>query len=1245
MRKHFLILMLLTLLPLAGWAADFATEAKVTVDDIYFGLKLDVSNDVLLKVNTNEITAIKLDADASGNPIYYTSEACDTKAPNASGAITPVPGTYYVKVLPTTSANSNWAAGKVIVKAMPLTVVVADASKVFNNKGAEDTAEQLGAITGITRLNEDGEAVSITGTALTALKNQMTVTRKDGKDVKDYAYEVAFAADNNNYEVGTVSGKFSITVATFPTTRGITGSTYSVVVSENEKVYNGENQSAKLTIRDNALGYTLVATDYTIKYDGNATAKNYKEGGYVISFTTKGNYAGSTITLNETNDKKLVIAKQPLKIYVNGVSKVYDGTTTIPATTFGYSGLVGADQGLEAPFGDIYEVKYVTENANNKNVNENGYQLQPVRIEGSEPEGNFNNYEIELRKTGLLTVTKRPLKITANNASKTFGAADPTFTFSLQALDNEKQEGIIAADLANVNAAYKVVRTNTVESVGKQTGVLMPTQKTDTEISSNANVRTAVKNTIAQYEITPVAGDFEITGATLTVYPEAQFITYGDEYDLANVNIVAVNSGGKKVTLTSTNAVKFKGDDQHPTDRGIYTLIVDGDVTADGYTVIEKLESQFTIKPKALTVEPLTQTLHVGDAKDALAQYNTDDSKVKFTGLVEGDKIKYELDFNTTDSTPIDGRIPTFGINAEGENAVNDYNALLPGAVAAGQETGETYTAEEAAEYNAALDGAVAEGEEVPEDFEEKVGEAAAGETLTADEAAAYNAELDGAVSEGNVKKYTAATAAAYNEALGVESVAEGDDKKYTAEEAVEYNAALDGAVAEGEEVPGDYEEKVGEPAEDETLTADEAILYNAELVGAVSEGDVKKYTAGEAADYNAELEGAVAEGAAVPEDYATKVGEEADGDVLTAAEAAAYNAELEGAVAAGNAKKYTADEAAAKNTETGAVVAGDPLRYTAATAAEKNATLEGAITDASDLQGINKGIDEEGKLLVAATYAKGIKIITDFDATDADDMADFDNNNYVIDWNATAELTVVEATTFVLDDTDADLAAKIEAANGAVNVTFTFSSRTLKAGQWNTLVLPFATTVPEISQKLGYAVVDVLNEDNTNESNVSLVLAFGDLPANKPFLVQPAEDKNLNTVTFANKTVEYSAEPVAEDAANHSLIGVYTMGKKVSSADKTEYYYNVTKKQFVNGGANGTAINPMRAYLKDNSSVGVRTFTIEEPNGQTTVITNVNTEAEFNTNEVYDIRGMKMQGVPTEKGIYIINGKKVVIK
>ena len=1183
MRKHFLILMLLTLLPLAGWAADFATEAKVTVDDIYFGLKLDVSNDVLLKVNTNEITAIKLDADASGNPIYYTSEACDTKAPNASGAITPVPGTYYVKVLPTTSANSNWAFGKVIVKAMPLTVAVADREKVFNNKGAEDAAEVLGAITGITRLNEAGEAVAIEGNALTALKNQMTVTRKDGKDVKDYAYEVAFAADNNNYEVGTVTGKFSITVATFPTIRGISGSTYSVVVSENEKVYNGDNQSAKLTIKDNALGYTLVATDYTIKYDGNATAKDFKQGGYFISFTTKGNYAESTITLNETNDKKLVIAKQPLKIYVNGVSKVYNGTTNIPATTFGYSGLVGDDQGLEAPFGDIYEVKYVTVSDDNKFVNENGYQLQPVLKTGvEEGEGNFNNYEIELRKTGLLTVTKRPLKITANNASKTFGAADPTFTFSLQARDDEKQEGIIATDLANVNAAYKVVRTNTVESVGKQTGVLMPTQKGDTEISSNANTRAAIKNTIAQYEIAPVPGDFEITGATLTVYPEAQFITYGDEYDLKNVKIVAVNSGGKKVTLTSTNAVKFKGDDQHPTDRGIYTLIVDGDVTADGYTVIEKLESQFTIKPKALTVEPLTQTLHVGDAKDALAQYNTDDSKVKFTGLVEGDKIKYELDFNTTDSTPLEGRIPTFGIDAQDENAVNDYNSLLPGAVAAGQETGATYTAEEAAAYNADLDDAVAAGNPVPEDYATKVGQEAAGETLTDAEAAAYNAELDGAVSEGDVKKYTAAEAAAYNDALGVESVAEGDDKKYTADEAAAYNADLDDAVA------------VGDP---------------------------------------------------VPEDYATKVGQAAAGETLTDAEAAAYNAELDGAVSEVDVKKYTAEEADAKNTETGAVVEGNPLRYTAETAAEKNATLEGAITDASALQGINKGIDEEGKLLVAATYANGIKIDTDFDATDPDDMADFDNNNYVIDWTATAALTVVEATTFVLDDSDADLAAKIEAADGTENVKFTFSSRTLKAGQWNTLVLPFATTVREISEKLGYAVVDVLNEANTNESNVSLVLAFGDLPANKPFLVQPAEDKNLNTVTFANKTVEYSAEPVAEDAANHSLIGVYTMGKKVSSADKTEYYYNVTKKQFVNGGAKGTAIDPMRAYLKDNSTVGVREFSIQEPNGQTTVITNINAETDVMNNEVYSVNGMKMKSVPTEKGVYIINGKKVVIK
>ena len=1397
MRKHFLILMLLTLLPFTAWAADFATEAKVTVDDIYFGLnvaKVDEVKYVTVKINTNTLNedatgGFTLDK-TGGKVNYYTTEACTTKAELIG--LTPVPGTYYVKVLPYDSSNSNWAAGKVIVKSMPIKVAVADAEKVFNKKGTEDNAEVLGAITSITLSTKTGWDTPMTeGATFNALKAQMTVSREAGMDVNDYKYDVDFAAENDNYTIGSVTGTFSINPAPFPTTPGITPGTtsFNAVVSDYEKVYNGANQHATLTITDNKLGYTLTAKDFDVFYNGEAAAKNV--GNYTISFKTKGNYTEQTIILNAEGDKELTIAKQPLKIYVNEVSKVYDGTTDIPATTFGYSGLVGSDLGKAAPFGDIYGVAYVTESADNKYVNQSGYQLMPVKIAEAAPETNFNNYEIELRKTGLLMVTPRPLKITADNKSKTFGASDPAFTFTVQALDAVKKEGVIAADLTNINAAYKVVRTSDVETVGAQTGVLMPTKKADSEIPAGS--RAAVLKTVAQYTITPVVGNFTITGATLTVYPKAQFITYGDEYDLANVEIIAVNNGGKKVTLTSTNAVKFKEENQHPTDAGIYTLVVDGDVTADGYSVIEKLESQFTISPKALTVTPKEQTLHVGNKKDALALYNEGDSKVELVGLINGDKIKYELDFNTTSNyNEYPDKIPTQGwADHFTEEQVNEYNATLEGAIS----TETVLTAEQAATLNA-IDGVattyvagrtacaadvarynaqftivgsdVLTADEVEAYNEAKdLGdpEIVAGQALTAEKAEAYNATLEGLITtETELNPEQVAT---INALVGVskeyaegESATDADVALYNAAKGAKfyglaltevqanlYNATLEGAISpeavltdeQAETLNGldgrerkDYEAGDNPSAADAaaynatldgakevdgTLTADEAETYNgglglittetllsAEQVTFINalegvsqqytvdevpaEADVELYnaakgelkagvalTAEQAVAYNATLENAISTETELEGQVLTalndlpNVGNYVEGEYPTANDAILYNATVGGALAADG--YATKDQAAAYNANAAITallidettvlnedqvgilnvidgIAPDYIEGQKAVEADVNAynlTLDGAKSVGDEVDPVEQGIDENGVLLVADIYNKGIKIISDFDPENAEDMANYDNNNYVIDWTGTAKLIVVAAKTLVLDDTDPDLDAKIAAAHGTEGVTFTFSSRTLKAGQWNTLVLPFETTVPELSQKLGYAVVDVLDENNTNEASISLVLAFGTLPANKPFLVQPAADKNLNEVQFSGKIAQYSDNPVAEDAANHSFIGVYTMGKKVTSADKTEYYYNVTRKQFVNGGSAGTAINPMRAYLKDNSTVGVREFSIQEPNGQTTVITNVNTEAEFNTNEVYDIRGMKMQGVPTEKGVYIINGKKVVIK
>lgn len=240
-------------------------------------------------------------------------------------------------------------------------------------------------------------------------------------------------------------------------------------------------------------------------------------------------------------------------------------------------------------------------------------------------------------------------------------------------------------------------------------------------------------------------------------------------------------------------------------------------------------------------------------------------------------------------------------------------------------------------------------------------------------------------------------------------------------------------------------------------------------------------------------------------------------------------------------------------------------------------------------------------------------------------------------------DLTVMRAAEVLyLDDTNESLDDAIKAANGK-NRTIQFSSRTLKAGQWNTIVLPFATTVTEISTALGYAVVDVLGE-STSPETISLKLAFGAIPANTPFMVQPAADKDLSAVTaFGTKTIVYSADPKADDGQGHYFKGTYK-GTTVTSADKSEYYYSTSQKKFVNA-SGSTKIGIMRAFLKDTNAAGAgaRVITIEEADGSVTAIDTVEAQNGENNGAIYNLQGVRVN--KASKGVFIQNGKKVIIK
>lgn len=85
--------------------------------------------------------------------------------------------------------------------------------------------------------------------------------------------------------------------------------------------------------------------------------------------------------------------------------------------------------------------------------------------------------------------------------------------------------------------------------------------------------------------------------------------------------------------------------------------------------------------------------------------------------------------------------------------------------------------------------------------------------------------------------------------------------------------------------------------------------------------------------------------------------------------------------------------------------------------------------------------------------------------------------------------------------------------------------------------------------------------------------------------------------------------------------------------------------------------VNPLEAYLiyqKLTTTTGRELdfdenplITVQEADGSTTAITEVSA-GQFQAVKAdgwYTLNGVKLQGAPTEKGIYINNGKKIVVK
>ena len=254
-------------------------------------------------------------------------------------------------------------------------------------------------------------------------------------------------------------------------------------------------------------------------------------------------------------------------------------------------------------------------------------------------------------------------------------------------------------------------------------------------------------------------------------------------------------------------------------------------------------------------------------------------------------------------------------------------------------------------------------------------------------------------------------------------------------------------------------------------------------------------------------------------------------------------------------------------------------------------------------------------------------------------------NTNYALTV-VKGDLTVTSGAAITIKR-EGDMDALISAYDGQ-NINVTLDRNITRTEAWFAMVLPFETSVTELSQQYGYAVVNILNEANDDASKVKFKLHMQTIPANTPFLIKIATAKET-TMNFGPKAIVYAADPESHDAAGNEFHGVFKSTELVAS----DYLWTMVPAQnkFVKLNNAGTTLTPINAYLKtkNNLDAFAPVITVEDfdfASGTTSIKTlNAETMNAFSADGWYNLNGTKLQSVPTQKGVYIQNGKKVIIK
>ena len=243
-----------------------------------------------------------------------------------------------------------------------------------------------------------------------------------------------------------------------------------------------------------------------------------------------------------------------------------------------------------------------------------------------------------------------------------------------------------------------------------------------------------------------------------------------------------------------------------------------------------------------------------------------------------------------------------------------------------------------------------------------------------------------------------------------------------------------------------------------------------------------------------------------------------------------------------------------------------------------------------------------------------------------------------------TSEWSSINFTTRLYLYDDQDNNAVLTTYNGqTVNVTL--QDRTLyKDGKWNTLCLPFNLEL-EGSPLAG---ADVRALDNANLTAGTLTLNFTNsitkLVAGTPYIIKWASGDNIVNPVFNNVTI---------DIDNTDPNSTSTDGKvEFRGTYASHSFTNENRSILFLGSDNtlywpqaGARIGAQRAYFELDPSASVRAFNLNFGDEATGIHEMAAGNSRKTATGWYTLDGMRREGKPSVRGIYIHNGQKIVIK